>query len=190
MIKICNKQIYIKTLEVESRYYKNGYKSFTEKAKLLFTRDMDCYYMWNYMKALRKSEYYRNCQKEHKFTGRFLYYFCERRKNALGSKLGISIADNCLGLNAVIYHPNVIINPKAVIGEGCKFHGNNCIGNKGADSSGAPRIGDGVELGFGAVVIGDIEIADGIIIGANSVVTKSFYEKGAVIAGNPARIIK
>lgn len=45
---------------------------------------------------------------------------------------------------------------------------------------------ENVEIGYGAVLLGDIRIADDIIIGANSVVTKSFEEPGIVIAGVPA----
>ena len=53
----------------------------------------------------------------------------------------------------------------------------------------APTIGNNVEIGFGAVIIGKI-IADGIKIGANSVVTKSFLEPNITIAGVPAKKIK
>lgn len=54
----------------------------------------------------------------------------------------------------------------------------------------APTIGNNVEIGFGAVIIGKIKIADGIKIGANSVVTKSFLEPNITIAGVPAKKIK
>ena len=54
----------------------------------------------------------------------------------------------------------------------------------------APIIGNNVEVGFGAVIIGKVKIADGIKIGANSVVTKSFLEPNIKIAGVPAKKIK
>ena len=54
----------------------------------------------------------------------------------------------------------------------------------------APKIGNNVEIGFGAVIIGKVIIADGIKIGANSVVTKSFLEPNITIAGVPAKKIK
>ena len=47
-----------------------------------------------------------------------------------------------------------------------------------------------MDIGVGAVIIGNIEIADNIIIGANAVVNKSFKEEGITIAGVPARKIK
>ena len=54
----------------------------------------------------------------------------------------------------------------------------------------APIIGKNVDIGFGAVIIGDVKIADNCVIGANAVVTKSFLEQGTVICGVPAREIK
>lgn len=47
----------------------------------------------------------------------------------------------------------------------------------------APVLGDNVELGFGATVIGDVYIADGCKIGA--VVTKSCYEPYSTLVGFP-----
>lgn len=52
-----------------------------------------------------------------------------------------------------------------------------------------PRIGDGVMLGAGCVLLGDIEIGDGAVIGANAVVTKSVPAE-CVAVGVPARIRK
>lgn len=48
----------------------------------------------------------------------------------------------------------------------------------------APIIGNNVEVGFGAVIIGKVKI------GANSVVTNSFIEPNITIAGVPAKKIK
>ena len=59
-----------------------------------------------------------------------------------------------------------------------------------AGSSKAPKIGDNVYIGPGAVIYGEIEIADGCYISANAVVNKSFLEPHAVIAGVPAKVIK
>lgn len=51
----------------------------------------------------------------------------------------------------------------------------------------APVIGNNVEIGVGAKIIGDIYIADNIKIGAGAVVTKSFYEEGITLVGIPAK---
>lgn len=57
----------------------------------------------------------------------------------------------------------------------------------GAPSEDVPKIGNGVILGAGCVLLGDIEIGDGAVIGASAVVTKS-EPTGCVAVGVPARI--
>ena len=76
------------------------------------------------------------------------------------------------------------------VGDNCVFHGNNTIGNKGVHGSDRrPVIGDNVDIGVGAIVIGDIDIADNSIIGAGSVVTKSFTDENSIIVGVPGKKI-
>ena len=52
-----------------------------------------------------------------------------------------------------------------------------------------PVIGNGVEIGAGAVVIGHIRIGDGAIVGANAVVTRDVKPR-EVVGGVPARHLK
>lgn len=52
-----------------------------------------------------------------------------------------------------------------------------------------PVIGNRVEIGAGAVIVGGIHIGDGAIIGANAVVTRS-VPAGAVMGGVPARLLR
>ena len=138
---------------------------------------------------LRKQEYYINTAKGNKIKG-FLSIYYERKKNRLGQKLGIEIGPNCFGKGLNLYHGgSVIINPAVRAGKGCSLHGNNCIGNNGLSKE-VPRLGDNVDIGYGAVLIGDITIVDDIKIGANAVVNSSFMEPGVTIAGVPAKIVK
>jgi maltose O-acetyltransferase len=51
------------------------------------------------------------------------------------------------------------------------------------------RIGDGVWIGGGAIVLAGVMIGDGSVIGAGSVVRHD-VPVGTVVAGNPARIIR
>jgi len=51
-------------------------------------------------------------------------------------------------------------------------------------------IGQSCWIGMNSVLLPGTQLGDNIIVGAGSIVTKSFLEKGSVIAGNPARIIK
>ena len=134
----------------------------------IFVNDKD---EWNRLKKLLK-----------------LYY--ERRKNLLGQRLGIEISPNCFGKGLNLYHAGcIVVNASARIGDNCSLHGNNCIGNNGL-SQDAPVIGDNVDIGFGASVIGKVVIADNTIIGANAVVTKSFEKSHCVLAGVPASVIR
>ena len=59
----------------------------------------------------------------------------------------------------------------------------------GAPGDCVPRVGDGVLLGCGCVLLGDVEVGDGAVIGANAVVTKS-VPAGCTVAGVPARVVK
>lgn len=177
-------------LEREAETYHARYSSQRELCRMQMMKNIDITYIWRYLKSLRYTEYYRN--KNHRTViDKAVRYYWERKKNRLGSRVGLCIEPNTLGEGVIINHPNVVINRLAHVGQNCRFHGNNCIGvNKGeASPENVPKIGNGVDFGFGCVVIGGITIADNIIIGANSVVTKSFTERGITIAGNPARRI-
>lgn len=50
-------------------------------------------------------------------------------------------------------------------------------------------IGDNCWIGENVCILKGVSIGDGCIVGANAVVTKSF-PSGAIIAGNPAKIIR
>lgn len=52
-----------------------------------------------------------------------------------------------------------------------------------------PVIGNGVEIGAGAVILGGIHVGDRAIIGANAVVTRS-VPANAVVGGVPARVLR
>ena len=52
-----------------------------------------------------------------------------------------------------------------------------------------PIIGDNVRIGTNAIVIVGVHIGDNAIIGAGAVITKD-VPRGAVVVGNPQRIIR
>lgn len=162
-------------------------KSIKRKFISRFTNEPQ-YMLRRYLKYLRKEEYYINTAHGSKLKG-MLGILYDRKVNRLGNRLGIEIGPNCFGKGLQIYHiGSIIVNPAARIGENCRLHGANCIGNNGK-TQGVPRIGNNVDIGYGAVVIGDIEIADNVVIGANAVVNKSVLTPGAVVVGVPARSI-
>lgn len=121
---------------------------------------------------------------------RFLYY--SRKKNILGEKLGIELEPNEFGRRIRIYHNNIVVNGGAIIGDDCELYGDNCIGNKGADSIplDTPVLGKGVSIGVGAKCIGKIHIADSVKISSMSLVNKDIDGTGTLYGGVPARMIK
>ncbi|MBR4634823.1 MAG: serine acetyltransferase [Clostridia bacterium] len=143
------------------------------------------YAVGKYLKALRRLEYRLNTSNGSRLS-RIMALICERKKNRLGNKLGIEICPNCIGKGVIIDHGLVLVNYEARIGENCRLHGSNCIGNSGKALA-APRIGNNVDIGYGAMVIGDVEIADNVVIGANAVVNKSVLIPGSLVAGVPAQ---
>lgn len=150
--------------------------------------------MYMYLKYLRKYEYM--CYKRDSSSNMILSKIYSQRiklmdikmKN-LGLKINVEIKPGCVGENVRICHPNVILN--GIVGKNCVFHGNNVLGNKSSpEKNKTPRLGSNIDVGIGAIIIGDVEIADNCVIGSGAVVTKSFTTPGSVIAGVPARLIK
>ena len=183
---ICNKADLKKYIEQDNGYlHKDNYS--LRKSYMRRTKEAE-YYIGMFLVCLRKQEYYQNMN--FSFKSKLLGLFYERRKNKIGNSLGFYIQANCFDEGLTIFHHgSIIVNPNAKIGKNCRLHGNNCIGNNGVTED-CPKIGNNVDIGFGAVVIGDVKIADNIKIGANAVVNKSFNEPDITIAGVPAKRVK
>lgn len=156
-------------------------------------RHQKSYMLWQAVRRLRLYEYRcdrrdnsRNAISAH--WKAFLVKIADRKLNKACEKVNIELSANMIGKNIRICHDNVVIFGK--VGEGCIFHGNNVIGNKrtGAATE-IPTLGNHVDVGFGAMIIGKVEIADNCVIGAGAVVTKSFTKPGSIIVGVPAREI-
>ena len=145
-------------------------------------------YEWQFIKALRRLEYCENVAKKSKWGGVINWLIAKYRFRRISVKLGYSIPFNVFGPGISLPHRgNIIVNSKARIGENCRIH----VGvNIGAHHDKAPRIGNNVYIGPGAIIFGDIEIADNCSIGANATVNKSFKEPNVVIAGTPACVVK
>jgi putative colanic acid biosynthesis acetyltransferase WcaB len=108
--------------------------------------------------------------------------------------LGVELPwDTQVGPNLKLLHGQaLVVNHKAIIGANCTLRHSTTIGNKrlpDGSSSKSPEIGNNVEIGSNAVILGPITVGDNAVIGAGSVIVKDVPE-GAVVVGNPARVIR
>ena len=184
---IDTKQKLIECLEIEKKLYRDiGYKG---KIHALLTQ-CEVGKIFKYMYFLRKDEYYSN--KEKNLVDSIISVYYRRMHNHLGLKLGINIPINTFGKGLLIYHSQgIIVHRNTRCGENCRLHGLNCIGNNGSEtekSNGCPQIGDELDLGVGAKIIGDIKLGNGIKVGCNAVVCKSCTKDEVVLIGIPAII--
>lgn len=139
------------------------------------------YYIRRYLKLLRQEEAAGSSP---------VKYWYKARKNRLGAKLGFIISAGCFGDGLKIEHyGSVIVNPKARIGKNCTIHGNCCIGSKGGYPDDSPVIGDNVDIGQFAQILGGIRIADNVKIGAGAVVVKDVLTPGVTVVGVPANMV-
>ena len=150
--------------------------------------------IWKYLVYYRKTQFYREQLKQTAGIKRIIVKLksriCTRRKNIFLERCNIEIANGCkIGRRLHLWHGGVVIN--ANVGDDCLIHGNNVLGNKGVyPFDEIPTLGNNVDVGVGAVVIGRISIADNCRIGANAVVTKSFTTPGSVIVGIPGKLLE
>lgn len=183
---ITSKKEYVEYYQADNADYLR--KSFKERIIECFARYPD-YEIYRFKKYLRKAEHAFNTANRNKIKWLIALYY-ERRKNILGDRLGIEIEINCFGKGLQIYHgAGIVVNPKTRIGENCKLHGANCIGNNGKTQD-VPVLGNNLDIGFGACIIGGVQLADNICIGSNAVVVKDCDREKAVLVGIPAKELK
>lgn len=87
---------------------------------------------------------------------------------------------------------SLVINDRTILGRNVHLRHSTtigCIKLPDGSQGPCPIIGNNVEVGANCVILGGITIGDGAKIGAGSVVVKN-VPPGAVVVGNPARVIK
>ncbi len=108
--------------------------------------------------------------------------------------LGVELHDEvCAGPGLIIYHGQaLVVNGTVILGANCILRQSTTIGwttSLDGVNSKAPILGDNVDVGAQAVIIGPIMVGSNARIGAGSVVVKD-VPPGAVVVGNPSRIVK
>ncbi len=96
-----------------------------------------------------------------------------------------------IGQRLTIEHSGaIVVHGNAEIGDDCILRQGVTIGIRRLDApTEAPRIGDRVNIGAGAKILGAVTIGDDVDIGANAVVLKDL-PAGAIAVGVPARVIR
>lgn len=146
--------------------------------------------MFQYMKTLRKLEYYKNSPTP--LLGKFLYayYLLKHRRNCL--KYDMYISPNIVGEGFKIVHPgfrrvdkvvksigkNGTILPMVLFGKKMPNVELECI-----------EVGDNCYFGTGCTILGPVKIGNNVTVGAGAVVTHDIPD-GCIVAGVPAIIIK
>ncbi|MCX6602019.1 MAG: serine acetyltransferase [Acidobacteria bacterium] len=82
----------------------------------------------------------------------------------------------------------IIISGDAVIGDDVVLRHGVTIGLKHRDDPGSPVVGNRVDIGAGAKLLGKIRIGDDVLIGANAVVITD-VPANSIAVGVPARIL-
>jgi serine O-acetyltransferase len=81
----------------------------------------------------------------------------------------------------------IVISGDAVFGEDCVVRNGVTVGLRHTGQRGAPVIGNRVDIGAGAKVLGSIRIGDDVAIGANAVVITD-VPSNSIAVGVPAKI--
>lgn len=108
-------------------------------------------------------------------------------RNVYGIELPYSVA---LGRRVVVEHQGgIVVHGNSVIGDDCIIRQNCTLGLRDLSRlHEAPVLGNGVNVGAGAALLGAVRIGDGAAIGANAVVLTD-VPPGALAVGVPARIV-
>jgi serine O-acetyltransferase len=121
-------------------------------------------------------------------TMRVYWFFSRWIRNYYGIELLYTAK---IGRRFLIGHQGgIVIHPNAVFGDDCLIRQGVTVGDSGRGSDGsAPRMGDEVHIGAGAVIMGNITVGSRVSIGPNAMVMAN-VPAGSTAFGNPARIIK
>ena len=93
-----------------------------------------------------------------------------------------------VGRNFVIDHfGGIIVSGYATFGDSCRIRNGVTIGLRRIEEKLAPAIGNNVDIGAGAKLLGPITIGDNVIIGANAVVLCD-VPANSIAVGVPATI--
>ncbi len=93
-----------------------------------------------------------------------------------------------VGRNFIIDHfGGIVVSGYARFGDNCRIRNGVVVGLKNVSEPVAPIIGDNVDIGAGAKILGGIRIGNNVVIGANAVVITDIPDNSLAV-GIPACI--
>ena len=93
-----------------------------------------------------------------------------------------------VGKGFIIDHfGGIVVSGYAKFGDHCRIRNGVVVGLKNVEEPGAPIIGNNVDIGAGAKVLGKIRIGNNVLIGANAVVISDVPDN-SIAVGVPAVI--
>ena len=95
----------------------------------------------------------------------------------------VEVGDNFL----IDHFGGIVISGYAKFGDNCRLRNGVVVGLKNVTEPCAPQIGNNVDIGAGAKILGNIKIGNNVNIGANSVVLTDVPDN-AIAVGVPAVI--
>ena len=118
-----------------------------------------------------------------------VYWFGHRHCRNRGIEIPPSVR---IGSRVGIFHQGAIVfHPAVVIGDGCRIrHGVTLGAGSTRRSRQAPTLEANVDIGVGAVILGDITVGEGSRIGANVVLTESVPAHSVVVMPRPEILVK
>lgn len=94
-----------------------------------------------------------------------------------------------IGRRFVIEHiGGIVVSGDAIFGDDCVMRNGVTVGLRNRGVRGSPMLGNRVDIGAGAKLLGPIQIGDDVAIGANAVVITD-VPANSIAVGIPARII-
>lgn len=104
--------------------------------------------------------------------------------------LGVELpCEAVVGRRLVIEHAGgIVISGDAILGDDCVLRNGVTVGLKNRHQRGSPHIGNRVDIGAGAKLLGAIRIGNDVAIGANAVVLCDVPD-GCIAVGVPAHVL-
>ncbi len=89
----------------------------------------------------------------------------------------------------IAHYGYIIVTSNTTLGSNCSLRPGVVFGKKLTEQTDGAIVGDNVEFGVGAKMIGNVRIGNNVIVGANAVVTKDVPDD-SIVAGVPAKVVR